>query len=227
MAWEGRKHVLYLGTDLAHYQGDDPVIHYPMIKIIPLPIPSHIWDDFSEYTHLIFTSKNGVSIFIEAARKKWDTMEPFKRKKIIAIGRGTAEKLLFYQLIPDWIAVEERQEGIAKGLEAENPKNPYVFYPRSSRARPYLSNFLSNKGIRHAICNLYQTIFQRPKPHPDFQKIHEIIFTSPSTVEAFIAAFGFFPSDVQLSCIGPITQLCLDNFLKKGHLNDSPRKSLI
>jgi uroporphyrinogen-III synthase len=60
---------LYLGTDPENYQAED-LLHYPIIKTLPLKIPAHIWEDFAEYTHILLTSKNAVQIFFSSAERQ-------------------------------------------------------------------------------------------------------------------------------------------------------------
>jgi len=68
------------------------------------------------------------------------------------------------------------------------------------------------RGVRHQVCDLYQTVFQKPGPLPDLSKVDEIIFTSPSTIKGFIAAFGAIPTNKKLTCMGPITEEELKKF---------------
>ncbi len=99
-------------------------------------------------------------------------------------------------------------------LKLHHLEDAYVFYPRSSLARKNLEQFLQEKGIRHQVCDLYQTEFQKPEPVPHLEEIDEIVFTSPSTVRGFIEVFGAVPRDKKLTCIGPVTE----QFLKKSFL---------
>jgi uroporphyrinogen-III synthase len=192
---------LYLGTDPENCELKD-LIHYPIIKTIPLEIPSHLWEDFAEYTHILLTSKNAVAIFLSQLKDK----EALQDKKIIAIGKSTAAKLTGEGFAPHLIAEDESQEGMIELLKTLDLHDAYIFYPRSSLARKKLEHYMVGIGVRHQICDLYETVFQKPEPSPDFSKIDEIIFTSPSTVKGFIAAFGAIPSDQKLTCIGPITE---------------------
>jgi uroporphyrinogen-III synthase len=196
------RHVLYLGTDPENFPDKEGLIHYPVIKTLPLEIPCHIWEDFAEYTHVLFTSKNAVAIFLEALKDS----EGLKKKQLIAIGKSTASKLAQTGYVPHLIAQEESQEGIIELLKTQDLHDSYIFYPRSSLARKKLEHYMMNRGIRHQICDLYETIFQKPEPIPDLDQIEEIIFTSPSTVKGFIAAFGGIPPNKKLTCIGAITQ---------------------
>jgi hydroxymethylbilane synthase len=198
-----KERVLYLGTDPENYLHIEGLVHCPLIQTLPLEIPLHLWDDFSDYTHILFTSKNAVAIFLQALKKKSYTLE---NKQLVAIGKSTAGKLQQEGYTPHLIASQESQEGVIELLRMQDLKDAYIFYPRSSLARKKLEDFLIERGIRHQICDLYETVFQQPEPLPDLNHFGEIIFTSPSTVRSFLAAFGSIPPDKKLTCIGAITK---------------------
>lgn len=190
---------LYLGTDPASYSHIPGLVHYPVIKVIPLEVSLE-----DTYTHILFTSKNTVEILSEKMN--------FSGKKLVAIGKSTAAKLQEKGYASAAVAQEETQEGMIELLSSLDLKNAYLLYPRSSIARPNLRDFLIENNIRHTICDLYETVFQKPEPVPDLEKIDEIIFTSPSTVRGFIAAFGKIPLDKKLTCIGPVTETELKRY---------------
>lgn len=195
------KRILYLGTHPASYPAEGHLIHYPVIKLIPRPIPRHILEDMPEYTHLIFTSKNAVAIFFQAVGKV-----DLSGKAIIAIGQSTASRLILEGYQPGHIAQEETQEGVISLLRPMDLKDGYILLPHSALARHTLENFFLERGIRHQICDLYDTVTQKIKPIPDLDTIDEIVFTSPSTVRAFVEIFSRIPDNKKLTCLGPITK---------------------
>jgi uroporphyrinogen-III synthase len=44
---------------------------------------------------------------------------------------------------------------------------------------------------------------------PNLAAFDEIVFTSPSTIEAFLAIFGALPRDKILTPVGPVTEAAL------------------
>ena len=61
----------------------------------------------------------------------------------------------------------------------------------------------------------YHTQTNKAVVLPDLNLCDEIVFTSPSTVDAFIDLCGSLPEDIQLTPIGPITK----NKLKECKVN--------
>jgi uroporphyrinogen-III synthase len=211
--------ILYLGTDPSNMKDVEGLIHYPVIQTIPLSVPPHIWDDFSEYTHILFTSKNAVSIFFEQCSLS------LENKQVIAIGAATAARLREHQIEPHFVAQEESQEGVIELLNQQDLTDAYVLYPRSSLARKKLENFFIERQVRYQVCDLYETQFQKLEPVPNLTDIKEIVFTSPTTVRGFLEIFGQLPHDKKLTCIGPVTEEELRKYqvgilsLKRGVLH--------
>lgn len=188
---------LYLGLDAPKEKG---VIHYPVIRIQPLEIAEEKWERWPRFTHLLFTSKTTVKLL--AGRS-------LEGKTVLAIGQKTAS------LLPGaLVAKTETQEGMVELLCGLGLKESFVLYPRSNLARDLIKKYLEENGICHEVWDLYTTVFQKPLPVPDFNLIDEIIFTSPSTVRAFVEAFGEIPQGKKLSCIGPVTEGELYKFIK-------------
>jgi uroporphyrinogen-III synthase len=214
------KKVLYLGTDPEQFERDEQslkeLIHYPVIKIIPRSVENPdircAYEDLDLYTHLVFTSKNAVQVFCQHMNLLDKHLSDLNTKIIAAIGEATAAKLGSQGLIPSWTSKVETQEGMVEMLSKIDLKNAYVFLPRSALSRPILLNFFKEQKIRFQACDLYDTVTQALDPKPDLTQVDEIVFTSPSTVKAFLEIFGRFPSGKKLSAIGPITQEALDFF---------------
>ncbi len=191
--------VLYVGTDPSRYSED--VVHLPLIETRPLPLPQQIRDDFAAFTHIILTSPNAARILMDQF--------PLENKQILAIGTGTEEVIKTKGFSCIAVASPQTQEGVIDLLEKMVLKDAYIFYPRSSSARPLLAAYLKEAKIRHCICDLYETIYLKPDPLPSIENFQEIVFTSPSTLKAFQSLYGVIPQGTKLTCIGPITELAL------------------
>ena len=196
--------ILYLGTDPMQYQGNGHLIHYPVIKIVPRFLEQQVFAELDAFTHVIFTSKNAVKVLFEYIKP-----EILAGKTLIAIGSVTASHLCRMDLPPQFVAEEETQEGIVQLLKTIPLENTYFFLPRSSLSRPVLVDYFKERGVRFLTCDLYDTVTQILEPKPDLDAVDEIIFTSPSTVHAFIEIFGDLPKNKKLTAIGPVTERAL------------------
>jgi uroporphyrinogen-III synthase len=169
--------------------------------------------DLPAYTHILFTSKNAVRIFFEHLQALNISKDTLKSCHLIAIGAVTASYLTAHGLVPQSVSDVETQEGLVSLLQRLVLENAYLFLPRSALSRPVLVQFLEKSQIRYHACDLYNTITRIPEKLPDLSQIDEILFTSPSTVNAFIEVFGALPKDKKLLALGPITELALETKL--------------
>jgi len=203
------KKILYLGLDPSRYVFEGSLAHCPLIKIIPCSLKKKevalSFQKFDLFTHLIFTSRSTVSILLNLCREKKISWDRISKKKILAVGKGTEALLTQEGLSPDFVASPETAEGIIKLFEQIELKEAHLFLPHSSLARSVLNRYMKKKKIIYTSCVLYFTRFCKPKSLPDINSFDEIVFTSPSTVEAFCRIYGTFPQHVELIPIGPIT----------------------
>lgn len=208
-----KKKVWYLGTDPSQFVCQEELLHYPVIKIIPRSVKDsrlkRAYDDLDLYTHLIFTSKNAVSVFFDHLQTIGYDISQFLDKQILAVGKVTASYLNAGGLNVTHVAQEEMQEGIIAVLNQLFLENAYILLPRSSLSRPLLEGYLMERSIRFQIADLYDTEAFHAEPPCPLEEVDEIVFTSPSTVHAFIKIFGALPGDKQLTPLGKITEAAL------------------
>ena len=94
-------------------------------------------------------------------------------------------------------------------MRTQSLEKTHFFFPRSSLSRNVIINFFQKNYILFQDCFIYDTITQKKQPIPNLEDIDEIIFTSPSTIKAFLEIFSAIPLDKKLTTIGPITQKAL------------------
>lgn len=193
--------ILYLGTDPSRYLHTGELTHYPVIQttlIKPTTIP--------DCTHWLFTSPNAV--------RHWFSCVDAVTGIYLAVGPST-EAALLKRGIPALVAPEATQEGMIALLASLDLQNAILGWPKSSRARPVLSDYLRNLGLRFIPIDLYETVTQTKEPKPHLSDFDEIVFTSPSTVDAFLEIFGAIPWEKKITPIGPITAKRLGSVPKR------------
>lgn len=209
------KKVLYLGTDPSYYKAKGvQIIHYPVIQIVPR-INSCVkaaYSKLSSYTHLLFTSKNTVQVFFQQLNSLDISKELLQSITIIAIGQITASYIKKYTHC-SFVVGEETQEGIVAFLRTQSLEKAHFFFPRSSLSRNVIIDFFQKSNILFQDCFIYDTVTQKNQPIPHLEEIDEIIFTSPSTIKAFLEIFSAIPLDKKLTTIGSITQKALSKIL--------------
>lgn len=212
------KRILYLGIEIPPHFQNEMTVHCPLIQTIPrskddLAI-NQAFNSFKEYTHIIFTSRNGVSTFFSLLKNFPISKQEISQKMLISVGKRTAEKLKDYDVSPDLIASEETAEGIVKELSKLDLKKAHIFLPQSSLARGVIADWLKENEIKYTACSIYDTLSYSPEQIPDLNTFDEIVFTSPSVVNAFVQIFGSIPMNKTLTCIGPVTQKAINDIYR-------------
>ncbi|MCK4934448.1 MAG: uroporphyrinogen-III synthase [Simkaniaceae bacterium] len=213
-----RLKTLYLGLDPSNYQTDNLLIHSPIIEVRPkkfeMPEIAHVIKDAAHYSHIIFTSKKAVSIFFQALTHHGLSVKDLANADFVVIGRQTALALENQGVASKFVASMETQEGIIELLKKESLENAYICLPCSSLARPCLAQFLIKRRLRHQLCFIYDTVTGAKDPLVDIDEIDEIVFTSPSTVDAFLELYGPLPVNKILTPIGPVTKHRIECFFQ-------------
>ena len=186
------------------------VIECPTIKIVA---PS---DNFAAadaaiknlrgFDWIIFTSANGVEKFFE--RLKVHKLDARALNKVAAIGSATAEKLSTFGIIADVVPKDFVAESLAEALK-NLVANKKVLLARAEVARDILPDALKNFGASVEVVPIYKTVPELPA-QIDFDALDLITFTSSSTVENFVAAYGV--PKIPTAAIGPITAQTLKKF---------------
>ena len=213
------KRILYLGLDVPHNTFESDYVHYPLIEIIAYPpeTPSIVeaFQELGQYTHLIFTSKSAVVLFFQYLSFYHYSVSDLQNKIFITVGEKTALKVKEYGCLNVLIAENECAEGIIELLETLSLEKAYLFWPHSQRSRPIINTYLKDHSICFKACFFYNTQTKFPSFSIDFKEFDEIVFTSPSTVSAFLEVFSQFPKNITLTSIGSVTQKVLFETLAK------------
>jgi uroporphyrinogen-III synthase len=219
---EERKHALYLGIDPTHFKSEKIVVHMPLIKIVKRPINSkdllRIFEHLPDYTHIIFTSKSSVRIFLAYLQLHGHLIKELSSKYVIAIGHATAYYLKSEGIEPSYISADESEEGLVRVLASLDLKDAYILLPKSSVPRTQLIHFLVEHEIEHQICILYDACEEIPKEPIDLESIDEVIFTNPLTVDAFFSIYSEIPLSIKLHPLGNVTREALRAKLRELQL---------
>lgn len=202
---------LYLGLEISkRWQQENQeaeIIHFPIIKTVvrSLDEPEIVraFLQFEKYTHFILTSKVAVRLFFKALLHFGIPSKKLLHKEIIVVGKATAEAVTIHGAEVSYCATEESSEGIVELLKTLNLPRTHFLWPCSSLSRPIIPNFLKQSGICFCQAALYTTL---PNPSTELPDANELVFTSPSTVDAFLEAFKMIPWHKKITAIGPITE---------------------
>lgn len=208
-----RQQVSGLAADLTELGAE--VIEMPSIRIVPknLSLLQSKIAGLRDYTHLIFTSKNSVDIFMRELLKERDVRSLYGIK-LCAIGSGTNNSLKSYGLSTDIIPGTYVAESLFEELKRHLSSSSKILFPRASMARDYLKQKLDEICMVDEV-GIYDTVMEEPyqnviedmvKKRPDY-----ITFTSSSTVKNTISLLNDKADEIlghaktKIISIGPIT----------------------
>lgn len=207
------RRVLYLGLEVPPSLQSGLLTHCPLIRISPFssetPAIAAAFSRFNAFTHLLFTSRSAVDVFFSHAKHYGIKDDRMWDKSVIVVGKRTAEKITHVKPI---ISENETAEGVVELLGKMDLAKASILWPRSALARPVIDHWLKSHGVSHVSCPVYTTLPVMLSSPPNLEVYDEIVFTSPSTVDAFILNYRFIPKDKLISCIGPVTTAYLEKF---------------
>lgn len=159
-------------------------------------------DDLDAYDWVVVTSANGA----ERLCARLPSGRSPAACRVAAIGPGTADVLRDHGLTVD--LVPERQ--IAESLLESFPSPPpdgRVLLARAAVGRDVLPDGLREMGWRVDVVEAYRTVPVVPRPADRDRVVAAdiVTFTSASTVENWVTAFGADGVPPIVACIGPVT----------------------
>ncbi|MEP6686665.1 MAG: uroporphyrinogen-III synthase, partial [Verrucomicrobiota bacterium] len=190
------------------------VIELPTIKIEPptdVRAFAELVQDAHAYDWIVFTSPNGVTAFFELFYKLYDDAREIGGARIAAIGPATAQRVRDFHLHVDLEPEEFVAEGLVRAFQKEGIiENLRILLARAEQARDVLPKQLSSLGAIVDEGFAYRTVAETRDITGARRRLMEegadlITFTSPSTVENFLALGLEWPKGMQVASIGPIT----------------------
>ncbi len=221
--------LLFLGLEMPPNLFGREVIHCPLIRIIPRA-PSDVgietaFRKFPSCTHILFTSKSAVHIFFSFFSYFHIDVKDVQKKQILAVGKRTALCVEQYVDCSPLVARNESAEGVIELLSSLRPnsretwKDWLLFWPHAAKSRPVLEQWMQENFLAFCAPVVYDTVSIKPDRLPSPHTYDEIVFTSPSVVEAYLEIFGSLPADKVLTSIGPITEQRLQLEITLNKLN--------
>ncbi len=207
--WFGRKpRVLVLGTHPEKYTHLGTIVHRPVVKCVGMADYSKldgILKSLVRFDWLVFTSANGVKFFFERLRLSGLDARALCSLKVAVIGKTTARRLIGFGILADVVPDTESSAGLLDEFKGIEIRDKSVFLPQATAASGELAEGLVALGATVQEVPVYQTVEMEPAD-VDFEHIDKILFTSGSTVRAFVKKFGRVPSRVKACCLGAPTQ---------------------
>ena len=194
------------------------VVELPTIDIIPVKDLSNLdasIQQISRYDWLIFTSTNGVGIFMDHLLSNGKDGRSIAGCKIAVVGEETASELKKYGLLPDLKPLKFTTDSLIDAFsEIGELKSSKILMPTSEIANTKLPEFLKSQGAEVEVIGVYQNVlptYDKKYISILFSKSFDAVtFTSSSTVSNLVKLMKEHQLEQQLAdlkgiSIGPMT----------------------
>jgi uroporphyrinogen III methyltransferase/synthase len=206
--WFGRKpRILLPGTHPDKYRHLGIIVHRPLIKSVPL-------DDYTKadkvlkrldtFDWIVFTSTNGVEFFFQRLNAIGLDTRAIGTAKVAAIGKTTAEKLKAFGILVDMQPKLESSAGLLEEFQKASVKDKRILLVRPKVSSRMLLERLADADVTIETVVVYRNVDIEPE-ETDFGFIDRILFTSGSTVRAFLKRYGSAPAGIKVYCLGQPT----------------------
>ena len=174
------------------------------------PVFLQAMEELSSYTWLVFTSSNGVELFLKALKKERKDIRKLSGLRFAVIGEGTKMALENAGIYADFVPSRYSSEDMAREWIPELTPSDRVLLLRAREASQKLPEALGEAGIPCTDAPLYETVRDERKAEELNRLLADVdyvTFASASAVKAFAA---FVPEPEKLPakavCIGPVTE---------------------
>ena len=159
------------------------------------------------YDWVVCTSPNGARRLLDAVAADGGDARRFAGAQVAAIGPGTATVLARGGVRADLVPQRFVAESLLEALPAAGPSGGRLLLARAAVARDVLPDGLRATGWDVDVVDAYRTV---PVPRTEealaaLAAADIVTFTSSSTVERFLEAFGPEAVPPVVACIGPVS----------------------
>ena len=203
--------VLVTGTTAEPYRHLGELVHTPLIAIADpedWQLLDAALDRLASYSLVAFTSRYAVAALVERLLAGGVDARRLAHARLAAIGRRTAAALRGRGLAADIVARAENATGLLAAIREAGPlSGERVLLPCSSLADDPLPDALRAAGAEVAAVTAYRNIAVQDPVRVDLPFLDAVLFTSPSTVDAFRSLYGTrLPAPLELWCRGARTR---------------------
>lgn len=207
--WFSKKpRVLLLGHYPERYAHLGTLVHRQIIRCVESDDSeqtNRCLSNAGSYNWIVFTSGNGIKYFFKKLHAQGFDARIFSTTKFAVIGQASGERLMEFGIKADLCAAVESSAGLLEAFADMDVSGRSILLPQAEVCSEELPNGLSARGAKIDKCAVYKTIDQEIDD-VDLDYIDQVLFTSGSTVRAFVNKFGSLPAHVKALCLGGPTQ---------------------
>jgi len=207
--WFSKKSkILHLGNHPGRYSHLGTIVHRQIIRCIETENDAQADAYFKhpkQHDWIVFTSGNGIKFFFKKLYATGFDARIFANTKFAVIGKASGKRLLEYGIKADLCSKVESSAGLLAAFSDMDMSAISILLPQAEVSSAELPNGLSARGANVDKLTVYKTI-ETEIDDVDMDYIDQILFTSGSTVRAFVNKFGPVPEHIEPLCLGVPTQ---------------------
>ena len=208
---------------------DFDITELPLIKTVSINFDLFSKADIAHFSHIVFTSANGVKIFFEYLQKSKTDIRTLGDTKFAVVGKKTADALASYGIYADMVPQIHSGLELARLMCEKCSKNDNILLIRAENGVSTIPNILSENNINFTDMHLYRTETDNSKQELLNLCLNDtdyVILSSGSAAKAFSEMAA--TSNVKLISIGNETtksaEKCGVKFIKQPTMQ--PQKAL-
>jgi uroporphyrinogen III methyltransferase/synthase len=207
--WFSRKpRILLLGNYPERYGHLGTIVHRQIIQCVEINDSEQAKQSLQQAANhdwIVFTSGNGIKFFFKKLYALGLDARIFANTQFAVIGAASGERLAEFGIKADLTAEIESSAGLLKAFSSIDVAGLSILLPQAEVSSEELPIGLSARGAKVDKLDVYKTI-EKEIENVDLDYLDQILFTSGSTVRAFVKKFGSVPEHIEALCLGVPTQ---------------------
>jgi uroporphyrinogen III methyltransferase/synthase len=207
--WFSKKpKILHLGNHPERYSHLGTIVHRQIIRCVESENDAQADAYFKQpkqHNWIVFTSGNGIRFFFKKLFAAGPDTRVFANTKFAVIGKASGKRLAEFGIKADLTAAVESSKGLLEAFGEIDINGLSILLPQAEISSTELPDGLSARGADIDKLNVYKTV-ETEIDDVDLDYINQILFTSGSTVRAFVSKFGSVPEHIEPLCLGVPTQ---------------------
>ena len=208
--WFSKKpKILHLGNHPERYSHLGTIVHRQIIQCVESEDSEQVSDYFNNPKHydwIVFTSGNGIKFFFRKLYAAGYDSRIFAKTRFAVIGQASAKRLLEFGIKADLCAAVESSKGLLEAFSKIDASGLLFLLPQAEVSSTELPDGLTSQGTEVDNLAVYKTV-ETEIGDVDLDYIDQILFSSGSTVRAFVNRFGSVPKHIEPLCLGLPTQI--------------------
>ena len=222
--WFSKKpKILHLGNHPERYSHLGTIVHRQIIRCVESDDNEQTNQSLrnaGQYDWIVFTSGNGIQFFFKKLHAAGLDTRIFSNTQFAVIGQASAKRLLEFGIKADLCATIDSSKGLLEAFGKIDVSNLSFLLPQAEVSSEELSEGLSENRAQVDKFVVYKTI-EIEMDDVDLDYIDHILFTSGSTVRAFVNKFGLVPEHIKPLSLGVPTQTIAKEYNINARIIDS------